>query len=62
MYVVDGTKPTWGPKDVCQELRDQIKSVQILKIRTDQLKSRTQGISDLVRDRLCFAHSIVEHF
>jgi hypothetical protein len=48
MYVVDGTKPTWGPTLVKQELRDQIKSVKVLKIRTEQIRSRAQGLSDLV--------------
>ncbi|KAK3385836.1 hypothetical protein B0H63DRAFT_188071 [Podospora didyma] len=47
-YLIDGTKPTWGPKLVHQEIRDQIKTVDVLKIRTDQLKTRANGISELI--------------
>lgn len=43
-YAVNGTKPSWCPKLVNQEIKDQIKSVQLLKIRTDQLRSRAHGL------------------
>ena len=48
MYVVNGTKPAWGPKLVIQELKDHIKSIQVLKMRIDQLKERANGILNLV--------------
>ncbi len=49
MYVVNETKPAWSPKLVIQEFKDQIKSIQVLKLRIDQLKERAHGILKLVR-------------
>ncbi|KXX76286.1 hypothetical protein MMYC01_206937 [Madurella mycetomatis] len=48
MYVIDGTKPEWSPRVVHQELKDQVKSIKVLKIRTEQIRSRAQGLSDLI--------------
>lgn len=52
MYVIDGTKPEWSPRVVHQELKDQVKSIKVLKIRTEQIRSRAQGLSDLVSEPL----------
>ena len=62
-YVSRGTKPEWGPSLVLAELGTQIRSIQILRIRADQLRSRANGILELVSTLSnllkCFGHKSV---
>ncbi len=52
MCVVDGAKPAWYPKVFQQELKDHIKSFNVLMLRIDQLEERANGILQPVSEAL----------